>query len=398
MVTGALPPYHAGAGVQAFYLSKSLSEKHYIKIDIITQRLGRDRIVEGLNLKIKIFRIPVITKRLIIRKIMFSIGICLKILMSKKYDIVHFHDYGLLYLLPAFISKKIRKSSVIAKAATLGVELNNRYNNNKILKYAFLYSLKMPDKYICQTDEMYNNFRKIINKKKLILQLNGVDIDKFNPKKIIELKLIKEKYSLPENKKIITFIGAVEPLKNVKKLIEAIGILRARHENDMLLLVVGPYSENLGNNNVDRKYYNLLNNYYIEIKKIITRECLDNFIKFIGPCSFVEEILAITDIFVMPSEIEGTCNVVLEAMASIKPVILSRIPAFDHFKDRYHCLKFDNRSELDLADKIEMILSDFELRINLANNGHNYIVQNYSIGKVANNYYQIYKNLLTNHD
>ena len=144
---------------------------------------------------------------------------------------------------------------------------------------------------------MYRNLSRHIEDKKLVLQLNGVDIEKFDPQKKFDHRLIKNAYSIPQDKSVLSFIGAVEPIKNVKKLVEAFSILIKKYRNKVFLLIVGPYYEYLGNNDIDRSYRTLLKNCYVEINDIITKNNLDNFIRFLGPCSHIEEILAITDIF-----------------------------------------------------------------------------------------------------
>jgi glycosyltransferase involved in cell wall biosynthesis len=135
---------------------------------------------------------------------------------------------------------------------------------------------------------------------------NGVDVERFQPREREETLL--KKHGL-EGKTVVLFVGNLQPFKGLHILIEALS--RIEDEKVVLLVVGGGYGE--------RKY-----------RKLVKETGLGERVIFAGPKSQDDDLpfyYNLCDFLVLPSSrSEAFPLVVLEAMASGKPVIVSSLP------------------------------------------------------------------------
>lgn len=114
------------------------------------------------------------------------------------------------------------------------------------------------------------------------------------------------------------------------------------------------------------------------------------------PVLIYREYLSKCSIFVLPSEIEAFGVVIIEAMASGKPVIASDIPGpqdiITHGKDGF---LFEKENVDELKRYLEIILEDKELRKRIGENARKTVGEKYTIEKVADSYLKLYEELLS---
>ena len=134
---------------------------------------------------------------------------------------------------------------------------------------------------------------------------NGVDTDLFSPRG--KDRELVDRYHL-EEKTVILFVGHLIPLKGLPVLLEAISLLKRA---DLALLVVGKgHAEN-------------------EYRKTVLDRGLEKTVFFAGhqPQRELPRYYNTCDLLVLPSvRVESFGMVVLEAMASGKPAIVSSLP------------------------------------------------------------------------
>ena len=100
-----------------------------------------------------------------------------------------------------------------------------------------------------------------------------------------------------------------------------------------------------------------------------------------------------SDIYVLPSLIEGMSNAMLEAMASGLPVVTTDSPGCrDLVKDDVNGLICKPKDSKDLASKIEKLFDDILLS-ELKKSVQNYI-QTHSWDLIARKYIDLYEDLL----
>jgi glycosyltransferase involved in cell wall biosynthesis len=118
-------------------------------------------------------------------------------------------------------------------------------------------------------------------------------------------------------------------------------------------------------------------------------------VRFLGQRRDIPELLAICDLFVLPSLYEGLPLSLLEAMAAGKPVIAAAIPGNDEIIiDGKTGLLVPPGSAADLAASIRRLLSDSALAAQFAEAGKDRVVRNFSAQAMAGRVTQIYDELL----
>lgn len=134
----------------------------------------------------------------------------------------------------------------------------------------------------------------------------GVDLSKFDiiKKKEWRREICRE-YNIPQNNRVLGFVGRIVPEKGINELLEAFMTLGI---DDVSLFVVGPYYEA---EKLNQEIFNKAKNYPE--------------IHFTGPIGNPAKFYAAFDFFVFPSYREGFGSVALEAAALGVPTIVSNI-------------------------------------------------------------------------
>jgi glycosyltransferase involved in cell wall biosynthesis len=180
--------------------------------------------------------------------------------------------------------------------------------------------------------------------------------------------LILERHGL-QKKNYILFVGAIEPKKNIKKLIEAHQKLKL----NLPLVIVGKkawlWKEEL--KNIDNSSVLLLN--------YITGEDL-------------QHLYSQASCFVFPSFYEGFGLPILEAMNFDCPVITSNISSMPEVAGNA-ALYIDPHDSDDIAAKINQLLSDQELQVRLIQEGRERI-KTFSPENYKNKIEQIYQSVI----
>ncbi len=151
----------------------------------------------------------------------------------------------------------------------------------------------------------------------------------------------------------VLFVGAVEPVKNVLRLIEAYHMFRARRGGDHALVIAGP---------LDRSYE--------KARESVTRLGLLDRVVFTGEVSDseIKSLHKYADAFIFPSLYEGFGLPVLEAMACGTPVVTSNTSSLPEVAGDA-ALLVDPESVEEIASAMEKILTDPDLRSELSRKG-----------------------------
>jgi glycosyltransferase involved in cell wall biosynthesis len=146
---------------------------------------------------------------------------------------------------------------------------------------------------------------KIAKSDKIKIIWNGIDLERFQ-KVLLNNNVKRNELGLPADAFILTMIGRLHPPKDLFTLITSFQLVQDELPNTCLLIVGdGPLRK--------------------ELQNYAKRLHLNSKIIFAGARRDIPEILAITDIFILSTLWEGLPIVLLEAMASAKPVIASDI-------------------------------------------------------------------------
>ncbi len=134
----------------------------------------------------------------------------------------------------------------------------------------------------------------------------GIDLNLFNsPNGFIHIKK-KEELGVSKGKKIIGTVARLEAQKGHKYLIDAAPQI-IKEVPDVMFVFAGDGT------------------YRSELEKQVQGLGLSEYFRFLGFREDVKELLYTFDIFVLPSLFEGLPNVILEAMASSRPVVATAV-------------------------------------------------------------------------
>ena len=193
--------------------------------------------------------------------------------------------------------------------------------------------------------------------------LNGVDIDRFCPLGVTETDI-----SLKTNdQRVILFVGHEFERKKLLPIIEALSLLPS---NYLLWVIGGRFS------NVD---------HYISICKELN---LIDRVKFLGTISQPEKYFRSSDVFVLPSDYEASPLVVLEAMASGVPALVTPVGSAVEIIENGVNGYIVSATAADIAEKIKSVFvsNDHYIEMKLAARK---TAEHYSWQNIANKYLEV---------
>lgn len=186
-------------------------------------------------------------------------------------------------------------------------------------------------------NDTYNNFN--INRDIEVIY-NFIDFERFSKQNKDHFKLAVA----PNHEKIIIHTSNFRKVKRVDDVIKIFSIINKKIPSKLLLIGDGPERQNL--------------------EELCRNEGLNEFVRFLGKQDAIEEILAIGDLFLIPSGSESFGLAALEAMACQVPVISSNIGGLPevniHGVTGYLCEVGDNESMAHFA--IELLSDDNKLQ------------------------------------
>ncbi len=214
----------------------------------------------------------------------------------------------------------------------------------------------------------------------------GVDLARFHP---LPSEAAKQALGLPPNRRMLLFVGRIEPLKAVDTIFAAMALIKeaAPHllENLCLTIIGGDPDDPAGENAEMER-----------LKGLRVELGLDNLIVFLGAKdqNSLNLYYAASEALIMPSDYESFGMVALEAMASGAPVIASEVGGLAFLvQDGFNGYHVPVREPAALADKIRLLLEQPDKRQQLGQNAMNY-AQDYAWPRIADRLLNIFAQMV----
>ncbi len=190
-----------------------------------------------------------------------------------------------------------------------------------------------------------------LSKDKIVTLYNFVDLNKFNPQKLVDVRMEQKRLGIQQDDFVVGFAGRIVERKGWREYIEAAEILLKTLPN-IKFLIAGDGHEK----------YHLLH--------IIERDCFQDKIIFLGYIADTIQFYSYLHCFVMPSLWEPMGMTELEAQACGIPVIATNIPGLNEIvQHNYNGLLFELKNTQDLAEKIKRLYHNKYVRQKLTANG-----------------------------
>lgn len=312
-----------------------------------------------------IFHDVEISREINVKKDFSAMWKLLVLIKQEKYSIVHSHTpkAGLLAAIAS------RLSGVPFRIHTFTGQVWVEYKGVK----RFLF--KKIDQIICQLNtlcyadsfgqkDFLVDSKITTNFKIRVLEsgsIAGIDLKKFSyDEKNLTYSTLRNTLFPKYDGKIILFLGRINADKGLEDLCDAFLILKDKY--NIKLLIVGP--DDHINISLQNKIDYLLST---------------NLAKKIGLVNNTVEYYAVSDIYCLPSYREGCPTSILEASAMKKAVVASDIYGIrDIVIDKETALIFKVKDVIDLKNKIELLLNNQELSVQLGLNGREFVSKHFS--------------------
>jgi UDP-glucose:(heptosyl)LPS alpha-1,3-glucosyltransferase len=288
-------------------------------------------------------KIPIFTSNFFLQELSFLL---IATLTLKKYK------FDITYSQPGrYFSPKVAGVHICHKAWAMQQKPRNfiEWLANKLLVLIETYNLRKAKKIIAVSNSIKKELIKYyhVSPEKIHVAYDGVNLKEFSPKnKIYFRKKLRKKYKVSSNEFLLLFIGVPFKRKGLEYVIRSLPYIPQTK-----LFVIGKESPT---------FY----------KELAFKLGVDNRITFLKFVEKISQYFAAADIFVLPTLYEPFGLVVLEAMASGLPVVVSETAgAAELIEDGKDGLLVENpKNPEEIAEKINYLLENDSLRKRIGRN------------------------------
>ncbi len=212
-----------------------------------------------------------------------------------------------------------------------------------------------------------------VDKNLIMTVLNGIDINKYN--EIYDTQSIKDNIGL-KDEFILLQIGRLEVDKGHEYLLRVIPYLKKDKYNIKLLLV--------GDGSL-RKY----------LEDLVNDLGISKQVNFLGYVEDIKPLIAISDVFVLPSINEALSIALLEAMCMNKPCIASEVGGIPEVINESCGILVSPKDTTGLKDAVIKLYDNIELVHSMGNTGRQIVITNFNILKMTTQVEDIYLDLVS---
>jgi glycosyltransferase involved in cell wall biosynthesis len=236
------------------------------------------------------------------------------------------------------------------------------------------FCLRYYDRVICVSREVYNKcLASGVRPERCLLVDNVIDVAAYSRKRIAQEA--KQRFGLSPGRCLIGAVGRLAPEKGFEMLIRAVShLLKAGLNLELWIIGEGDQKSRLE-------------------QAISDLGCNDH-IRLLGFRPDVPELYEAMDVFVVSSVREGLPRVLLEAMAVGVPVVATRVGDIPQLiRDGESGLLIEPGRAAELAEALERLVRDSELRSRIRESGFQAVQANYRIEKQLTQVGDIYRTL-----
>ena len=224
--------------------------------------------------------------------------------------------------------------------------------------------------YIFQNEDDLNEFKKLGVKENFkLIKGSGVNHKDF----IYSATIKKQKLN-------ITFTGRILKDKGILELIHAVEILPKNIQSKAILNIYGKIDSDNPAHITEKEFKKLLK---------------PGLIIWHGNTDDIKNVLALSDIYCLPSYREGLPKSTIEAMAIGRPIITTNATGCeDTVLEGVNGFKVDVKDHKTLSEKLQILIQDEPLRIQMGKKSREIFEENFTLDKVIKQHMEIYHTIL----
>lgn len=363
-------PSYGGSGVVATELGKRLAERghavHFIsyerpfKLDVFHENLFYHEV--GV-FDYPLFKFPP-----------YSLALASKIVEVAKWaelDVLHVH-YAIPHTVSAYLAKQMLRDRRLPVVTTLhGTDITVVGHDEQFYDIT-KFSIEVSDGVTAVSDSLRRQTMEMFKIDREIRTIyNFVDPEEYKPLRCPELR----RHFARDGEKILVHISNFRPVKRVHDVVEIFSRVNMTLPARLLLVGDGPDGPAVHN----------------QVREL----GLSERVSFLGKQERVVELLAMSDLFLLPSEKESFGLVALEAMACEVPVIASTVGGIpESVTDGETGFLFPVGGTAEMAAKAVEVLQKPEQLREMGRRARVEAIRRFHIDDIVNSYENYYKEIL----
>lgn len=235
---------------------------------------------------------------------------------------------------------------------------------------------RFTDKIITVSDALKQELMEMegLPAKQITTIYNGIETDRFNTG-MVDIKAVRRRLNIPELGQVVGTVARLAPQKGVSYFLKAASLLKDYQVN-FLVVGDGPLAN--------------------ELKQEACELGLQGRVIFAGQRDNIAEIMAVLDIFVLPSVTEGLPLTILEAMAAGKPVVATRVGGVpEAVVEGKTGLLVAPKDPEALAVALAELIGQRDRLQRLGSNGQKYVMEKFTVQNMVEKTMTLYYELLT---
>jgi glycosyltransferase involved in cell wall biosynthesis len=375
-VVFTFPPLYGGAGRQALSLAVHLKRRGVSTL-VLTARQERSLSPSEFLDGVPVVRLPVSGPRGLRRASFFLSAASYLFSHARSHDVFHVHG-AYLRVIPIVLSARLLGKTAVVKMTSQGSD-DPESSRQRRMGNLLLWALKRADAVISVSSQMSAVYRNSgLPESKLLEIPNGVQTEVFRPVAEDERRGLRVRLGLPRDAEIALFSGFVGYQKGIDTLLLAWASVVERRRSAYLVLL-GPVTEDAPEGSPS-------------VRELVSRS---ERTVVPGLKENVHEYLEASDVFVLPSRLEGLSNALLEAMSSGLACVASNLAGMDDvIENGRDGLLFPTGEVEPLASSILELFENPGTRLEMGKRARTKILDRYSIESVAGRYADLYERLV----
>ncbi|SDG14614.1 N-acetyl-alpha-D-glucosaminyl L-malate synthase BshA [Desulfosporosinus hippei] len=288
-------------------------------------------------------------------------------------DLIHAH-YAIPHSISAYLAKQMMTKPIPLVTTLHGTDITlvGAYEEFKLLTCL---ALKVSDRITAVSNSLARETAAAFESLDQEIEFipNFIDPSMYLPKGGLMSKC-KEHFA-PFGEKILTHISNFREVKRVVDVVKIFDLVEKAVPCRLLLVGDGPEM--------------------VKVEREVTKRGLEKKVQFLGKQETVQDILQMTDVFILPSEQESFGLVALEAMACGVPVVASRVGGLPEvIKDGETGYLADVGDIYGMSEAVLKLLTDCSRYMSFSEQAANWAREAFPIDRAVRRYESVYESVI----